>query len=928
VLYHAPHRRPLQDVLTCISEKCTIHDAGLRLEANAERHLKPPQEMARLFKGHEDALRRSIEIADACSFSLDELKYEYPDEPVPDGKTPQSHLADLSWEGAAWRFPGGIPDKVRDTLERELALIAELDYARYFLTVHDIVHYARQVGILCQGRGSAANSAVCYCLAITNVDPTEIDLLFERFVSPERKEPPDIDVDFEHERREEVIQYIYARYGRDRAGLAATVISYRGRSAVREVGKALGLSEDTVAALATTIWGLSNSALPEKYVREAGLDPSDPLLARCLELAHELIGFPRHLSQHVGGFVLTRGPLSEVVPIGNAAMEDRTVIEWDKDDLDALGLLKVDVLGLGMLTCIRKAFALLKVHYGTDVTLGTVPRDDRCVYDMLCKADSIGVFQVESRAQMNMLPRLKPRCFYDLVIEVAIVRPGPIQGDMVHPYLRRRSGAEPVDFPSPHPDHGPEDELHQVLGKTMGVPLFQEQAMRLAMVAAKFSGPEANELRRAMATFRRRGTIDKLQDKMVGRMTARGYPPDFAERCFNQIKGFGEYGFPESHAASFAHLVYVSAWLKCHYPDVFACALLNSQPMGFYAPAQIVACARDHGVEAREADVNHSAWDCTLEPKHNDCALRLGLRQIDGLREDDAVRLVSARDGGAYRDVRDLWRRSGVRRAGLEKLASADAFRSLGLDRRQALWEVRGLPKEIPLPLFDHAETSETGEESAVALPVMPLSEHVVNDYRTLRLSLKAHPMSFLRARAEAARVVSCATLRQMQDGARVSVGGVILVRQRPGSAAGVVFMTIEDETGVANAVIWPNVLERMRKVVMGARLVVVHGRVQRYEDIIHVVAERLEDRSDWLHLLTEDGGDMEVAIANADDVRRPDPGSWRSAQPKPDLPLPVSPADHVKHQGEDARERRHPRWHPRRHPRHERIIPKSRDFH
>ncbi|HBF60013.1 MAG TPA: error-prone DNA polymerase, partial [Methyloceanibacter sp.] len=546
VLYHAPKRRPLQDVLTCIREKCTLADAGFHLEANAERHLKEPAEMARLFKGYEEALERTVEIAERCRFSLDELKYEYPDEPVPQGKTPQGHLEALTWDGAAWRFPDGIPGKVRSTIEKELALIEELSYAPYFLTVYDIVHYARSVGILCQGRGSAANSAVCYCLAITNVDPTEIDLLFERFVSPERREPPDIDVDFEHERREEVIQYIYARYGRDRAGLATTVISYRGRSAVREVGKVLGLSEDTVAALAGTIWGLSNTGLPDKYVREAGLDPSDPRLARCLALAHELLGFPRHLSQHVGGFVLTRGPLSELVPIGNAAMEDRTVIEWDKDDLDALGLLKVDVLGLGMLTCIRKAFALLKEHYGRDLALGTVPREDPIVYDMLCRADSIGVFQVESRAQMNMLPRLKPRCFYDLVIEVAIVRPGPIQGDMVHPYLRRRSGDEAVDFPSPHPDHGPPDELHQVLGKTMGVPLFQEQAMRLAMEAAKFSGDEANELRRAMATFRRRGTIGTLQDKMVGRMTARGYPQDFAERCFNQIKGFGEYGFPES----------------------------------------------------------------------------------------------------------------------------------------------------------------------------------------------------------------------------------------------------------------------------------------------------------------------------------------------------------------------------------------------
>ncbi len=984
VIYHASHRRPLQDVLTCIREKCTIHEAGFRLEANAERHLKSAHDMARLFKGHEDAIARTVEIADACAFSLDELAYEYPDEPVPDGKTPQSHLVDLTWEGASWRFPGGIPDKVRDTLEKELALIAELNYAPYFLTVHDIVRHARGLGILCQGRGSAANSAVCYCLAITNVDPTEIDLLFERFVSPERKEPPDIDVDFEHERREEVIQYIYARYGRDRAGIAATVISYRGRSAVREVGKALGLSEDTVAALATTIWGLSNSSLPEEYVRQAGLDPSDPLLATCLELTQELIGFPRHLSQHVGGFVLTRGPLSEVVPIGNAAMEDRTFIEWDKDDLDALGLLKVDVLGLGMLTCIRKAFTLLKAHYGKDVTLGTVPRDDAEVYDMLCKADSIGVFQVESRAQMNMLPRLKPRVFYDLVIEVAIVRPGPIQGDMVHPYLRRRSGDEQVEFPSPHPDHGPEDELRQVLGKTMGVPLFQEQAMRLAMVAAKFSGPEANELRRAMATFRRRGTIERLHQKMVGRMTARGYPAEFAERCFNQIKGFGEYGFPESHAASFAHLVYVSAWIKCHYPAAFAAGLLNSQPMGFYAPAQIVRCAHEHGVEAREADINHSLWDCTLEEARDGAfALRLGLRQIDGLREDDVKRLIAVRDrlpadlnphlfapplapgslpspckgedgdglwsspsgglvvalpgsdplpdpppfrGMEFRDVRDLWRRSGVSRASLEKLASADTLRSLGLDRRQGLWEVRGLPKEIPLPLFDRADAAESGTEPEVALPLMPLSEHVVNDYRTLRLSLKAHPMHFLRDRVAAARIASCADLRTCRDGARVSVAGVVLVRQRPGSAQGVVFMTIEDETGIANSVIWPKVLERMRKVVMGARLVVVHGRVQRHEDIIHVVAERLEDRSDWLRLLTEDGESLSLALANADEMKRPDPGSWRHSPEEEATPLPLAPADHVKRPL--PRERPHSRWHPRRHPRSERIIPKSRDFH
>ncbi len=582
VLYHAPHRRALQDVLSAIREKCTVADAGLTLQANAERHLKSPREMARLFAGHEAALARTADIMEACRFSLAELVYEYPDEPIPAGKTPQGHLEDLTREGAAWRYPDGVPDKVAAVLRKELDLIAQLKYAPYFLTVHDIVHYARSQAILCQGRGSAANSAVCYALGITSVNPVEVDLLFERFISPERQEPPDIDVDFEHERREEVIQYIYARYGRERAGLAATVISYRARSAVREVGKAMGLSQDTVAALSGMVWGTrSGGVLPEKHIREAGLDPADPQLARVIELTHELMGFPRHLSQHVGGFVLTRGPLSEVVPIGNAAMPDRTNIEWDKDDLDAMGLLKVDVLGLGMLTCIRKGFEFLAKHYNVHHSLGTVPREDPAVYDMLCRADSIGVFQVESRAQMNMLPRLKPRCFYDLVIEVAIVRPGPIQGDMVHPYLRRRDGVEPETYPSPSPEHGPPDELRQILGKTKGVPLFQEQAMRIAMEAAKFSSQEANELRRAMATFRRKGTIHTLEDKMVSRMVARGYTADFAQRCFNQIKGFGDYGFPESHAASFALLVYVSSWLKCHYPAAFAAALLNSQPMGF-----------------------------------------------------------------------------------------------------------------------------------------------------------------------------------------------------------------------------------------------------------------------------------------------------------------------------------------------------------
>ena len=1000
VLYHAAHRRPLQDVLTAIREKCTVAEAGLKLQANAERHLKSPSEMARLFAGHEDALARTLEIMEACKFSLKELVYEYPDEPVPAGMTPQGRLEDLTADGVLWRYPDGVPDKIAGIIARELELIAELAYAPYFLTVHDIVQFARSQGILCQGRGSAANSAVCYCLGITSVNPAEVDLLFERFISPERKEPPDIDVDFEHERREEVIQYIYARYGRERAGLAATVISYRARSAVREVGKVMGLSQDTVAALAGMVWGTrSGGELPDRHVREAGLDPTDPRLARVLELTQELMGFPRHLSQHVGGFVLTRGPLSEVVPIGNAAMAERTNIEWDKDDLDAMGLLKVDILGLGMLTCIRKGFELLLKHYGRTCTLGSVPRDDPAVYDMLCAADSVGVFQVESRAQMNMLPRLKPRCFYDLVIEVAIVRPGPIQGDMVHPYLRRRSGAEPEHYPSPAPEHGPADELRQILGKTKGVPLFQEQAMRIAMVAAKFSSQEANELRRAMATFRRKGTIGLLEEKMVTRMVARGYTQDFAQRCFNQIKGFGDYGFPESHAASFALLVYVSAWLKCHYPAVFAAALLNSQPMGFYAPAQIVRDAREHGVEAREADVSHSDWDCTLEPGGGGgWALRLGLRQIDGLRQDEVARLVAARgaiapsgplpegeragtnkdapgdyqaaDGSGLRSPPHLVPRAKgegqgegslyaaqpksdvaalslqsidairqharVQVATLERLAAADAFRSLGLDRRQALWEVRALPASLPLPLFSWAETRETGEDEAVMLPQMPLSEHVVNDYQTLRLSLKAHPMHFLRPQFKTDGVAACSDLRQLQDGVRVSLAGVILVRQRPGTAKGVVFMTLEDETGVANAVVWPQMLERYRKVVMGARLILIRGRIQRHENIIHLVAEHLEDRSFWLQRLAEDAPPMPIAVAHADAVLRPEPrpargeallapGDSRSGSRPPGEALLAPGAGRS---GSRPQERVPPAAGKSAHPRDARIIPKSRDFH
>jgi len=662
VLYHAPERRALADVVACIREHKTLEEAGRLLDANAERHLKPPEEMARLFREAPEAIAETVSFADKIEFSLDQLKYNYPDEPVPKGKSPQRHLEDLTWEGAAARYPTGIPDKVRATLEKELTLIAKLDYAPYFLTVRDIVGFANARKILCQGRGSAANSAVCFALGITGVDPNAIDLLFERFISQERKEPPDIDVDFEHERREEVIQDVYKRYGHEHAAIAATVISYRPRSAIREVGKVFGLTEDVTAALAGSVWGSGGSEYEEREVRQGAFDPENETIARAVTFANALIGFPRHLSQHVGGFVLTRDRLDTIVPIGPAAMKDRYFIEWDKDDIDRLGMMKVDVLALGMLTCIRKAFELIAETGGGRYDLATVPREDPAVYDMLCKADAIGVFQVESRAQMNMLPRLRPRTFYDLVIEVAIVRPGPIQGDMVHPYLRRRGGAEKVVFPSPSPEHGPADELIQVLGKTLGVPLFQEQAMRLAIVAAKFTPEEANGLRRSMATFRNSGTIHQFRRKMIGNMVTRGYAQDFAERCFNQIEGFGTYGFPESHAASFAHLVYISAWIKCHHPAAFACALLNSQPMGFYAPAEIVRDAREHGVEVRAPDVNASGWDNTLERgKDGALVLRLGLRQIGGFRETWATDLAKVRAGG-FASIDDVMGRADCRR--------------------------------------------------------------------------------------------------------------------------------------------------------------------------------------------------------------------------------------------------------------------------
>ena len=871
VRMHARGRRPLLDVLTCIREKCTIDTAGLRLDANAERHLKSTEEMTRLFEGYEDALARTQEIAERCTFSLDELRYEYPDEVSPDGCPPQQRLTELTWEGARSRYPGGAPPKVRAQLEHELALIDELHYAPYFLTVHDIVVFARQRNILCQGRGSAANSAVCYCLGITSVDPARLDLLFERFISAERDEPPDIDVDFEHERREEVIQYIYNKYGRDRAGMTGVVIRYRSRSAVREVGKALGLSGDTVTLLAGQVHGRSGDGVDEARVREVGLNPTEPRIRMALALTEQIIGFPRHLSQHVGGFVITRGRLDELAPIENAAMAERTVLEWDKDDLDALGILKIDVLGLGMLSCIRKCFALIRNHYGKAYTLATVPAEDPAVYDMLCVADSIGVFQIESRAQMAFLPRMKPRNFYDLVIEVAIVRPGPIQGDMVHPYLRRRNGEEPVEFPSA--------ELEQVLGKTLGVPLFQEQAMRIAIVAAGFTPSEADRLRRAMATFRHTGTIHTFHEKMVGGMTARGYDPDFAERCFRQIEGFGEYGFPESHAASFALLVYVSAWLKRHYPAAFACALLNSQPMGFYAPAQIVRDARDHDVTVLPPDANFSGWDCALElspDKASPYALRLGLRQIKGLKESDADWLTAAR-GNGYDDPAAIWRRAGLNGQALEVLARADAFTSMGLTRREGLWAARRFVAAAktgdakPLPLFEAAGESGWGAEQPVTLPDMSPGEAVAADYQALRLSLRDHPMALLRDDFPGSTLA--VELKNTKDGSKIIVAGLVLARQRPGTAKGVIFATLEDETGTANVIVWPKTFERFRRIVLTSRLLKVTGELQREGIVTHLIAAGLEDCSALL-----------------DGLAAPTPGDA-------DRPVPTPPRRHPREQ-------------------------------
>jgi len=981
VLYHHPSHRPLQDVLTCIREKTTIEAVGRRLEANAERHLKPAGEMARLFRDYPDAIAETMRFAGRITFSLDQLKYQYPDEPVPPGKTAQQHLEDLTWAGVDKYFGGEIDGKLRATLKKELDLIAELKYAHYFLTVHDIVRFAREQKILCQGRGSAANSAVCYVLGITSVDPTKVDLLFERFISKERLEPPDIDVDFEHSRREEVMQYVYRRYGRHRAAIIATVIHYRPRSAIRDVGKALGLTEDVTAALADTVWGSWGSGLNEMQVKQAGFDPQNAMVQRAVELAAELIEFPRHLSQHVGGYVLTQDRLDTYVPIGNAAMDDRTFIEWDKDDVDALSMMKVDVLALGMLTCIRKCFDLIADHKGERWKLETVPQDQKAVYDMLCRGESLGVFQVESRAQMNMLPRLKPRTFYDLVIEVAIVRPGPIQGDMVHPYLKRRQ-MKPEDIEYPYPKAGDKNELRNVLHKTLGVPLFQEQAMRIAIEAAKFTAEEANGLRRSMATFRNLGTIGKFAEKMVGNMIARGYDPAFAQSCFDQIKGFGSYGFPESHAASFAQLVYISSWLKHYHPDAFCCGLLNSQPMGFYAPAQIVGDARKNGVEVRQIDVSYSFAQNTLEKTDGKyCAVRLGFRQIDGFSwvdqdearlkqiqssfrdaaetpsdaaptpsfrdatksrarnpyleavvmdsglapqpkiaslfcrdgaprndnveklDDWAERIVAARNRGPFTSLEDFARDTGLPKRALILLADADAFRSIGLDRRAALWAVRRLPDDKPLPLFESAAAREQPDENAKPLPLMPLPEQVVADYQTIRLSLKGHPMEFLRPMFTRERVVACSDVCHGNDRLSVRCAGVVLVRQRPGSAKGVVFMTLEDETGIANIVVWPKVMEKYRKEVMGARLILVEGYVQSSpEHVTHLVAQRMFDRSHDLMALANDVLSHKPAVPTGPALVEPLNDDRRAH--------PDNPVQKIHH------------------PRNVRVLPKSRDFH
>lgn len=901
VLFHEPGRQMMQDVVTAIRHNVTIDELGHRRERFADRYLKPPEEMHRLFARYPQALARTVEIMERCAFSLDELAYQYPEEKLFPDLTPQQALEKLTWEGAAERYPEGLPDKVRGNLDHELRLIEKLEYAPYFLTVNAIVRFARSKGILCQGRGSAANSSVCFVLGVTSVDPDRNDLLFERFVSEERREPPDIDVDFEHERREEVIQWVYETYGRDRAALCSTVIRYRAKGALRDVGKALGLPEDLTKTLSSQVWGWSEG-VEQKHAEGLNLNTGDRRLRLALELSHQLVGTPRHLSQHPGGFVLTRDRLDELVPIEPAAMEDRQVIEWDKDDIDVLKFMKVDVLALGMLSCMRRAFDLLAEHKDIRLDLATIPAEDPRTYAMIRKADTLGTFQIESRAQMAMLPRIKPRTFYDLVIEVAIVRPGPIQGDMVHPYLRRREGKEDVTYPKP--------ELEAVLGKTLGVPLFQEQAMRVAIECAGFTAGEADQLRRAMATFKHTGGVSRFGEKLVSGMVNNGYDRDFAERTFKQLEGFGSYGFPESHAASFALIAYASSWMKCWHPDAFCCALLNAQPMGFYAPAQIVRDAREHGVEIRSVCINASHWDCTLEATGDDgrFAVRLGLRMVKGLGNAEAARLISCREDQPYLSVDDLWRRAGIPVAALVELAEADAFRAgLGLARREALWAIKAL-REKPLPLFAAAAMREAGivpeqSEPAVSLRPMTSGREVVEDYGHLGLTLRAHPVSFLRAELAGRRIITCAKAVASPDRCWVHVAGLVLVRQRPGSAKGVMFITLEDETAVANLVVWTKVFEKFRRVVLGSGMISVKGRVQREGEVVHIVAHELIDLSAELASVGSGENAFPLPHGRGDEFHRGSPAPDPRGIPKPrDMFDPHGHIDEIKVKTRDFR--------------------------
>ncbi|MVA27513.1 error-prone DNA polymerase [Agrobacterium vitis] len=877
VLFHHPDQRILQDVVTCIRHKVTIDSAGFHRERHADRHLKPPQEMARLFNRYPDAIARTVKILARCRFSLDELSYQYPQEREMPGLTAQQALEALTWESAAKRYAKGVPDSVAAALRHELRLIEKLDYAPYFLTVNAIVRFARSQDILCQGRGSAANSAVCYVLGVTSIDPERSNLLFERFISEERREPPDIDVDFEHNRREIVMQWVFKTYGRNHSALCSTVIRYRTKAAIRDVGKALGLPEDVIKTLSS---GQTFRPTDSLQTNIPGLNAADRRLQLTLALAEQLKGAPRHLSQHPGGFVLTHDRLDELVPIEPARMADRQVIEWDKDDVDILKFMKVDVLALGMLSCMKGCYDLLAAYKGITLDLATTPAKDTATYDMICKADTLGTFQIESRAQMSMLPRLRPRTFYDLVVQIAIVRPGPIQGDMVHPYLRRRQGKESVEYPKP--------ELERVLGKTLGVPLFQEQAMRVAIECADFTPGEADQLRRAMATFKHTGGVSPFRDKLINGMVARGYKADFAERTFKQLEGFGSYGFPESHSASFALIAYASSWMKCHHPDVFCCALLNAQPMGFYAPQQIVTDARRHGVEVRPVCINASRWDCTLEPVGNgkQFAVRLGLCLVKGLNNREAATLVGARADMPYTSIDDIWRRAGVPASALVTLAEADAFQpGLRLSRRNALWTLKGLHND-PLPLFAAVSAREGASVAEINEPVMTLNEmtegsQVVEDYSHVGLTLRAHPLSFLRNDLRHRRIITCQEAMRARDGRWVEAAGLVLVRQRPGSASGVIFITLEDESGISNIVVWPKVFEQYRRIVLGASMLGVYGRVQREGDVVHLIAHRLTDMSTELASVGQRDMISPLSHERCDEFHDGKPGLEPSTVPK-----------------------------------------------